>query len=43
MKQNRQESTDANPHLKGFLPFLDDLNNEGDHGAVLIATAYLDE
>lgn len=32
----------THPHLKEFLPFLDDLNRESERGAVLISVSYLE-
>ena len=33
---------DTHPNLKGFAPFLDDLNKESERGAVLISVSYLE-
>ena len=38
----RPPLTETLPHLKDFLPFLDDLNKETARGAVLVAAAYLE-
>ena len=38
----RQPLSESHPHLKDFLPFLDDLNKETARGAVLVAAAYLE-
>ena len=38
----RRPLTETHPHLKDFLPFLDDLNKETARGAVLVAAAYLE-
>lgn len=38
----RRPLTETNPHLKDFVPFLDDLNKETARGAVLVAAAYLE-
>ena len=34
--------SDTHPNLKGFAPFLDDLNKESERGAVLISVSYLE-
>ena len=34
---------ETHPHLVGFVPFLDDLNKESERGAVLIASAYIED
>ena len=34
---------DSHPHLKEFVPFLNDLNKESERGAVLISVSYLEQ
>ena len=36
------ELHDTHPHLKEFVPFLNDLNKESERGAVLISVSYLE-
>ena len=40
--QDRPPLLNTHPHLKEFMPFLDDLNKESARGAVLIAVSYLE-
>lgn len=40
--QVRPPLLDTHPHLKEFMPFLDDFNKESACGAVLIAVSYLE-
>ena len=39
----RRSLAEKHPHLAGFVPFLDDLNKESERGAVLIASAYIED
>ena len=40
---NAAPLAETHPHLAGFVPFLDDLNKESERGAVLIASAYIED
>lgn len=39
---NHKNLAESHPHLKEFLPFLDDFNKESERGVVLISVSYLD-